>query len=148
MADTSFIGHTGKPFPVVIERGKIHEFALATKSKNQAYFTEQPVVPATFLTLATTFWETLAGGGVDVGLNWARVLHGEQEFVYHRALPKAGDVLTGTTKVENIFTKSGARGGDLTFVVLATELRDESGELVAESRTTLIETGKPAGGSN
>ncbi|HVF75541.1 MAG TPA: MaoC family dehydratase N-terminal domain-containing protein [Acidimicrobiales bacterium] len=148
MADTSYIGHTGKPFPVVVERGKIHEFAKATKSKNPAYFTEQPVVPATYLTLATNFWEGLAGGGVDVGLNWARVLHGEQEFVYHGALPKAGDTLTGTTKVENIFTKSGNRGGDLTFVVTATELRNDAGELVAEVRTTLIETGKAAGGSN
>ena len=31
----------------------------------------------------------------------------------------------------------------MTFVVTVTEFRDESGKLVAEARSTAIETGKP-----
>ena len=51
--------------------------------------------------------------------------------------------LTSQTRVDDIYEKEGKRGGTMTFVVTVQEFRDESGELVAEMRSTAIETGKP-----
>ena len=48
------------------------------------------------------------------------------------------------TRVEEIYEKEGKRGGAMTFVVTVTEFRDATGTLVAEARSTAIETGKPA----
>ena len=35
--DESLVGRTGEPFTMVVELGKIREFARATKSRNPAY---------------------------------------------------------------------------------------------------------------
>jgi len=57
MANFAALGTTGKPFPVRIERGKIMEFAAATRSSEPAYWAdEHPVVPPTFLT-TQMFWQ-------------------------------------------------------------------------------------------
>ena len=46
-------------------------------------------------------------------------------------------------RVAEVYAKEGKRGGTMTFVVTVQEFRNESGELVAEMRSTAIETGKP-----
>jgi hypothetical protein len=74
----------------------------------------------------------------------ARVLHGEQEFVFHGPPPRAGTVLTGQRRISDVYVKTGKRGGEMSFMDVVTEYRDETGRLVAESRSTTIETGKPA----
>ena len=43
-------------------------------------------------------------------LDYGRVLHGEQEFVYKR-LPVAGETLKGRMRIAKDFTKEGKRGG-------------------------------------
>ena len=72
-----------------------------------------------------------------------RVLHGEQEYEYVRPL-RAGDVLTSQTQLKEEYEKEGKRGGTMRFVVSETVFRDQAGEIVAYSRSTTIETGKPA----
>jgi hypothetical protein len=146
MVDTAALGRTGTPFEMAVERGKIREFARATGSDNPAYLAaERPVIPPTFLTTAV-FWQD---AGDDpwrvVALDPHRALHAEQEYVFHGPPPRAGDRLVGVSRVSEIYTKEGRRGGLLTFVVMVTEFRDESGRLVAESRLTAVETGRPLG---
>ena len=64
MVDKAAHGAAGEPFVMDIERGKVHEFARATGSEHQAYFTgDAPVVPPTFLT-TQFFWEALVPGMV------------------------------------------------------------------------------------
>ena len=70
-------------------------------------------------------------------------MHGEQEFEYVRPL-RAGDVLTGQTRLKDYYEKEGKRGGVMRFAVFETEFRDEDGIVVAFSRGTSIETAKPA----
>jgi hypothetical protein len=72
-----------------------------------------------------------------------RGLHAEQEYVFHGPPPAAGTRLTGQSRVAEIYQKDGRRGGTMTFVVLVTEFRDESGRLVAEARMTGVETARP-----
>lgn len=127
------------PFEVAIERGKIREFARATMSENPAYQTAEPVIPPTFLTTAGYFWqpdESKAAHGLDP----QRTLHAEQEYVFHGVPPRAGQTLTAAARVTDRYEKQGRRGGKLTFVKVVIEFRDEHGVLVAEQRSTAVET--------
>ncbi len=48
----SLVGRQGAPFHMVVERGKIREFARATKSSNPDYLEgDHPLSPVTFLSV-------------------------------------------------------------------------------------------------
>lgn len=144
MADKSAIGATGEAFEMVVERGKVREFARATKSENPEYFDDpQAVSPPTFL-VTSAFWHPPgATRWGSLKLDMRRVLDGGREFIFHGPPPRAGAKLTSQTRVDDIYEKEGKRGGTMTFVITVQEFRDESGKLVAEMRSTAIETGKP-----
>jgi hypothetical protein len=145
VVDKSAIGTTDEPFTMTVERGKVREFARATMSENAGYLDDAaPPIEPTFLT-SVSFW-TPTGRSVfsKVKLDLKRVLHGGQEYVFHGPPPRAGQELTAQTRVEDIYEKVGKRGGTMTFVVTVQEFRDETGRLVAEARSTAIQTGKPA----
>ena len=137
-------GSTGKPFGMVVEPGKVREFARAVGASDPAYLdAENPVSPPTFL-VTQEFWrepenQPPAGSAVD----FARLLHGEHEFLFHGPPPCAGARLTAVTRIEKVYQKHGKRGGVMTFMNWLTEFRDERGELVAQSRATLLETSGP-----
>jgi acyl dehydratase len=64
------------------------------------------------------------------------VLHGEQEFEYHRPL-QVGDTLTAEGKVVDHYTKqSGER--TMTFLVMETVFSDQDGQPVVTERFNLI----------
>jgi hypothetical protein len=145
MVDKTAVGATDEPFPMTIERGKIREFARATMSHHPDYLEDAvPVSPPTFLT-SVAFWSP-PGQSVfsKVKMDLRRLLHGGQEYVFYGPPPRAGANLTVQSRVEDIYEKEGKRGGTMTFVVTVQEYRDEHGKLVAEARSTAIETGKPA----
>jgi hypothetical protein len=132
----------------MVEEGKVREFARAVKSSNPAYVAEgQPPVtsPVTFLA-SSVFWQGPDGSPLaGVELNWARILHGEQEFTFPGAPPAPGTELTAEARIDRVFEKEGKRGGTMTFAEVVTEYRDGSGAVVAESRSTLIETSQAPG---
>jgi acyl dehydratase len=137
------IGSAGLAFEWVVERGKIREFARACLDDNPAYQTADAVAPPTFPQTAGSFWEPPGSRtGLTRPFELARLLHGEQEFEYVRPL-RAGDVLTGQTRLKDYYEKPGRRGGTMRFAVYETTFTDRSGEPVAYSRATLIETAKP-----
>ena len=129
---------SGRPWEVVVERGKIAEFADAMLCDDPAYRGPDAIIPPTFLTSAAR-WAT-PGVRVNVGFDRKRLLHGEQEYVFHGALPAAGDVLTAQEQVVDKFSKPGKRGGEMRFATVVTEYRDAAGTLVAEAKATFIET--------
>ena len=104
---------------------------------------ERPVIPPTFLT-TTFFWQT---GDADpwpaVQLDQQRGLHAEQEFTFFGPPPRAGTRLTCQSRITDVYTKTGRRGGELTFAVMVTEFRDETGRLVAQATLTGVETARP-----
>ena len=146
--DTSIEGRRGKPFRVLVEEGKVREFARAVKSSNSAYVAEgQPPAtsPVTFLA-SSVFWQGPDSSPLSgVELNWARILHGEQEFTFPGSPPAPGTELTAQARIDRVFEKEGKRGGTMTFAEIVTEYRDGSGAVVAESRSTLIETSQAPG---
>jgi hypothetical protein len=129
---------SGQSWEVVVERGKIAEFADAMCSDNPAYRGPDALIPPTFLTTAAR-WAP-PGARVSVGFDRKRLLHGEQEYVFHAAPPQAGDVLTAHERIVERFSKPGKRGGTMRFATVVTEYRGPDGTLVAEAKATFIET--------
>ena len=124
-------------YEVPIEEGKIGEFALAAQSKLADYRGPDAITPPTFLitAAATVPDECRAQHGFDR----KRLLHGEQEFIFHGPPPRAGQRLRARERVAERYEKPGSRGGTMRFAVIVTDFRDEHGNLVAEARRTLIE---------
>jgi acyl dehydratase len=92
-----------------------------------------PTYPIAFMTQA------MAGGMdtfLELGLDFMTLVHGEQEFEYVRPI-RAGETLTLTGRIADIYEKTGS-SGVLDFVVLETEARDAAGEPVFFSRNALI----------
>ena len=81
---------------------------------------------------------------LGANLDYSRVLHGEQEFVYKR-LPVVGEALKGTMRISKDFTKEGKRGGQMRFVTYETVFRDGEGEEVLTAYYTLLQTAKDVG---
>src|SRR5580704_13287184 len=146
MVDRLSIGSRGEPFELVIERGKVREFARAVGSSDAAYVRgDAPPIPPTFLT-TMFFWEREVPGSNPwdrVRLDQTRGMHAEQEYVFHGPPPRAGTRLTCQSRIEDVYEKEGKRGGKLGFAVMVTEFRDESGRLVAEAKMTGVETARP-----
>ena len=143
MLDRSFIGLETKPRSVAVEAGQLRFFARATGEKDPIYFDEaaaraagHPALPAppTFLfclgSLAPDGENVIARLGVDMG----RVLHGEQSFTYGQPI-HAGDVITLTTRISDIYDK---RGGALDFIVQDTDATNQNGEAVGQTRTVIV----------
>lgn len=134
---------SGAPFTWIVEQGKITEFAAACTDQNPAHRGPDAVAPPTFPQAAVGFWEdTTTRPQPDPPFDHRRVLHGEQEFEYVRPL-RAGDVLTGQSRLKELYEKEGKRGGTMRFAVFETTFTDASGEPVAWSRATVLETAKP-----
>lgn len=141
--DQSFVGRSYPPTaPYEVGREKIREFAEAIGDANPVYFDPEAakafdhpdvIAPPTFV-FALTF--KAAGQQViedpQLGLDYSRVVHGDQRFVYTRPL-HAGDRLTVTSTIDSI--KSLA-GNDILSV--RGEVHDEAGEHVVTSYTTLV----------
>lgn len=54
------------------------------------------------------------------GVDWKRLLHGEQSLVIHRPLPVAGDMI-GTTRIDAIYDKGADKGA---IIYSSREIRD------------------------
>jgi hypothetical protein len=141
-------------FDLPVERGKVREFALAVGEDNPVFL--QPdearrhgfpdiLAPPTFS--VTQIWQVPREereARLGANLDYERVLHGEQEFVYRR-LPVAGEVLKGRMRISKDFTKEGRRGGSMRFVTYESIFTDADGEEVLTAYYTLIQTAKDPG---
>jgi hypothetical protein len=125
---------------VVIERAPVPVFARAVGDDPALFKGEAAAVPPTF-PFVMAYWGTLHGEvrGLPIGDLRKRgmILHGEQEFEYHR-WPRVGDVLDGHRTISDVYEKetSSAR---MEFYVMQTDWRDaDSGEPVVTDTFTLI----------
>ncbi|MBT2376686.1 hypothetical protein AMK21_13185 [Streptomyces sp. CB00316] len=140
--DQSFVGRTYPPTPAYeVGREKIREFAEAVGDTHPAYVDVEAaralghsdvIAPPTFV-FSITY--RAAGEVVQdprLGLDYSRVVHGDQKFSYVRPV-RAGDRLTVTSTIETI--KSMA-GNDI--VDIRGDVHDEAGELVVSALTKLV----------
>jgi hypothetical protein len=94
-------------------------------------------VPPTFVTAAEFSVFPLLIGDKRLGLDFSRVVHGDQMYEYRRPLIE-GEKLTVRARIESIRSKGGTG-----FLTLVTDLVDEAGEVAVVARSTMIERGDP-----
>ncbi|MFK0254101.1 MaoC family dehydratase N-terminal domain-containing protein [Streptomyces sp. NPDC090445] len=140
--DQSFVGRSYPPTdPYEVGREKIREFAVAVGDENPVYTDAEAakaagyqdvIAPPTFV-FAITF---AAAGQVvadpQLGLDYSRVVHGDQKFAYHRPV-RAGDRLSVTSTIEAVKTMA---GNDI--IDIRGEVHDEAGEHVVTAWTKLV----------
>ncbi|MED4750925.1 MaoC family dehydratase N-terminal domain-containing protein [Brevibacillus choshinensis] len=114
-----------------VELGKVKEFARALGDPHPSYETGE-CLPPTFGTVID-FWSGDSSLSALLNLNMAKVLHGGQEYEYVGKI-RPGDVITTEGEVENAYTKAG-----MNFFVVRKTYRNQNGETVLLSRSTIIE---------
>lgn len=143
MIDRSYIGHTMPAFSAEVEKGRLRFFANATGQTDPIY-TDVAVaraagypglpVPPTFLFCLEMEAPDPAAVRNLLGLDYRRLLHGEQGFTYH-AMAFSGDTLTFEQRIDDIYDK---KNGALEFVVRQTRVSNQHAQLVAELRTVTV----------
>ena len=133
--NTDLIGKEYGEVPFEVDRARIVQFADAIGDPDERYRGEEAVAPPTF----PTVMQIATGGQVvldpELGLDYTRVVHGEQEYVVERPL-RAGDRLTATPRIADIYAK-----GPNEFLVTETVIKDADGNVVVTGRSTLISRG-------
>lgn len=140
--DKSHIGRKIPSFKTTAEPGQLRFFAKATGETNPVYIDDLAArdaghpalpLPPTFL-FSLEFNQPNSAWRDELGIEVARILHGEQSFAYHR-LGYAGDTFTFEPHIEDIYDK---KGGALSFVVKKTRVSNQRGEHVADLRSVIV----------
>lgn len=134
------------PAPEVYEvtRGKIREFAEAINDLSPVYLDRESakamgypdvIAPPTFPVILGMAGSALALADPDLGVDFSRVVHGDQSFHYSRPLC-AGDVLNSVTRITDIK----ALGGN-ELLTLETVATAADGEHVVTAGMMLVVRG-------
>ncbi len=130
--------------PYEVGREKIREFAEAIRSSDaahrdpaaaQALGYPDVIAPPTFAVIIAQRCEGQVMVDPDAGIDFSRLVHGEQRFVHHRPIV-AGDVLVPTLFVDDVSTM-----GKHSMVTTRVEIADEKGEPVSTARSTIVVRG-------
>lgn len=138
--DKSLIGLTGEPFTVEVEMGHIRKFAVAIGDDNPLYHNQEVASQSAYSQVVAPLTFPIAlgseGNGIQLELDERRMLHGEQEFIYHKPIGP-GDCLHCQMKVADVYEKEG-KSGPMQFLVLDTEMRNGAGNLVVVCRSNIV----------
>lgn len=144
--DPSFVGRTYPPTaPYLVGREKIREFATAIGATDPVHHDPiaaralghgDVVAPPTFPFMITMVASRQVVDDSELGIDYSRVLHGDQRFRYARPVV-AGDELVCVNTVEEIVNRGGH--GILTT---RTEVGTTSGEQVVTVWTKLVVRGE------
>lgn len=144
MVDQSAVGRSFTPVTACVEPGRLRYFFNTLGERNPVYRTAEAVqaagyaavpVPPTYLFCLElmdndTPFEFLTTLDIDL----ARVLHGEQSFVYHAPVV-VGDTLTFQSRVISVTDK---KGGAMTLIVVQTAVTNQHGAHVADTSRTIV----------
>ncbi|MBO4204664.1 MaoC family dehydratase N-terminal domain-containing protein [Micromonospora echinofusca] len=114
--DPSFVGRSYPPTaPYLVGREKIREFATAIGATDPAYHDPEVarslghpdvVAPPTFPVVITMAASEQIINDPELGVDYSRVVHGDQRFAYTRPVT-AGDELVCVNTVEDIASRGG-----------------------------------------
>ena len=138
---TDAVGKTYPPVGYAVGREKIREYAAAVGEEGPLHHDpdaaraagyDDVVAPPMFAVVFSA--PAIAPGLFDpeVGIDFARMVHGAQEFTWQRPVV-AGDEITTTAELE----EKAERGG-LQFFTFRTVSTNDRGETVCEGRWTNI----------
>jgi|SRR3954452_16045870 acyl dehydratase len=143
--DADLVGRKYAPQTYEVGREKVREFADAIGDPNPAYrdvFAAQAlghrdlVAPPTFAVVVTRGPQIAVISDPELGLDFSRVVHGDQKFVFVRPIV-AGDILNTTASIS---TARSMAGNDI--LTIRSDIEDSSGDLVASVFATLVARGE------
>ena len=137
------IGRSSPPRQELVARREIRKYAIATSQRQKKYLDGDEAPPMFHVAL---FWDVveldkLGPDGVSIDtllpkFPLERAMAGGLKIDYHKVI-KAGDLLTATRTLTDIYEKQGSQG-PLIFYEVVMEVVDESGEPVLTEKTTRI----------
>lgn len=143
--DRSFVGRSFPPTPPYqVCREKIREFASAIGAGDPAYHDPQAaralghpdvIAPPTFPTVVTMAASRQIIEDPALGMDYSRVVHGDQRFAYRRPVV-AGDELVCVNTVEEITERGGHE-----FLTTRTDVTTVEGEPVVTAWSKLVVRG-------
>jgi len=144
MPNRALIGRETAATPAAVVAEEVIAFAEAIGDRNPLYVDPDAARKSRFgaIVAPPTFPIRMGAAAGDpelflaLDLNYASLLHAEQEFEWHRPLV-AGEKVTITGRVGDMYEKPG-KSGILDFVVMEQIAKDEKGEVVCVAKTTLI----------
>jgi acyl dehydratase len=134
----------GKSYPAstyAVGREKVREYAHSVGETNQLYLNVEAAREAGYADVVAPpmFAVVYAGRAItpalfdpEVGIDFPRMLHGGQEFIWGPVVV-AGDEIATTTTVKDISTRGG-----MNFYVFETDSRNQRGETVCTGLWTNI----------
>ena len=143
MIDKKHIGKVLPGFKATAEAGQLRFFAKAIGETDPVYFDVAAArdaghpnlpLPPTFL-FSLEFEQPSSGWRQEIGIVPSRILHGEQQFSYHR-MAYAGDTLQYESRLADIYDK---KNGALEFIVRETRVTNQNGEHVADLRSIIVQ---------
>jgi acyl dehydratase len=143
--DPSFEGRSYPPTePYLVGREKIREFARAIGATDPEYHDPEAarargyadvIAPPTFPIIVTMGSSKQFLDDPELGMDYSRVVHGDQRFTYVRPVV-AGDTLVCRNTIEEITTRGG-----LYFLLTRTEVTTDAGEPVLTAWSKLVQRG-------
>jgi acyl dehydratase len=143
--DRALVGRSYPPSAVYeVGRAKIAEFATAVGADDPVHRDPEAaraagypdvIAPPTFAIVVSLEAAFVVLSDDEVGLDYSRVVHGDQKFAHHRPI-RAGDRLVATTTIDAVRS---AAGNDL--LTTRVELATEDGEPVCTATSMLVARG-------
>jgi acyl dehydratase len=134
---------------VSVERDRVIRFCDAIGENDPIYRDEDAaraaghpgqLAPPTFPTVMQIMTSGQVVMDQELGLDYSRVVHGEQEYEYRRPLV-VGDVMKATPRIADIYAKKSNE-----YLVIEAEIKDQLGETVVVARSILLSRGTAAVG--
>ena len=141
------VGVESEPLSHKVELGAIIKFAEAIGDPNPIFNDEEAARKTRYggIVAPPTFLRSMRAGPAKVELKspYGAALDGGSEWEYFEPA-RAGDTITVTTKVADIFERPG-RLGNMLFIIRETRYVNQFGRLVAVQRGTGISYQPPEG---
>ena len=127
--------------PYIVSREAVRAFAAAVSAQETSHTDpeaaralghEDLIAPPTFAVLVAQHCDAQFVADPAAGVDYSRVVHGEQRFVHHRPLT-AGDEVSATLTIDSI-----KQAGGHTMVTMRSDLATTGGEPVSTSLSTIV----------
>jgi acyl dehydratase len=141
-------GKTYRPIELAVDRDRVTRFAEAIGDEDPRFRDPEAarseghpnqLAPPTFPTTIQILASAQVVVDPELGLDYSRVVHGEQEFEWRRPIV-VGDVLRATPRIADLYAR-----GPNEFLVIENEITDADGQVVCISRATLLSRGTAKG---
>jgi acyl dehydratase len=142
VVNARFTGRTYPPTaPYAVGREKIREFAEAVGADDVVHVDRvlaraagyrDVIAPATFAVVIAQQCERQFVVDPEAGIDFSRLVHGEQRFVHHRPIT-AGDEIVAVLTIDSVKSVGGS-----SMVTTRTELSTVQGEPVCTATSTVV----------